>query len=138
MSATILTILAGRSLEARVNEALGKHRLSLRLLGTLGHLSSSPEISYTELAHRARVTVQSMHSTVAELVALGAVKQPAGGRGRTALLSLTAKGRRLLERGNASVAVIDDRLAGVLPDGRGRLERDLLAVLADGTPNDGR
>ena len=136
-SATMLTILAGRALEARLNATLGRHGLSLRLLGALGPLAARPEISYSELARRARVTVQSMHATVAELVALGAVEPPAGGRGRTALLSLTPQGRRLFERGTATVAGSDAELEAALPAGRARLERDLLVVLAQQDGVDG-
>ncbi|PZA19118.1 MarR family transcriptional regulator, partial [Modestobacter versicolor] len=87
-SPVMLAILAGRAWEARLNTALRAHGLSLRHLGALGHLAGTPGLSYTDLARRARVTVQSMHATVGTLTELGAVREPGGGRGRAALLEV--------------------------------------------------
>jgi DNA-binding MarR family transcriptional regulator len=127
----MLLVLAGDTLARRLNDRLQPHGLSLRLLGALGHLNRDPQISYTELAGRARVTVQSMHKTVAALVELGAVRRPPGGRGRTAALEVTERGHELLAAGTAVVAGLDAELDAALPAPAGgdRLAADLLAVL---------
>jgi len=131
LSVAMLLILAGDTLAKRVNDRLRPHGLSLRHLGALGHLARNPQISYTELARRARVTVQSMHKTVAALVELGAVRHPPGGRGRTAALEVTERGRELLAIGTAAISDLDAELAAALPapaDGD-RLATDLLTIL---------
>jgi DNA-binding MarR family transcriptional regulator len=131
ISVAMLLILAGDTLARRVNDELRPHGLSMRHLGALGHLNRDPQISYTELARRARVTVQSMHKTVAALVELGAVRHPPGGRGRTAALEVTDRGRELIAFGTSVVAGLDAELAAALPspaDGD-RLAADLLAIL---------
>jgi DNA-binding MarR family transcriptional regulator len=135
----MLVILAGGALERRVNDGLKPHGLSIRHLGALGHLSRDPQMSYTELARRARVTVQSMHKTVLGLVELGAVRRPPGGRGRTAALEVTERGHELLAIGAGVVAGVDAELAATLPARSGdRLTADLLAVLRSAGPAPGR
>ncbi len=134
-SAVMLVILTGRALETRVNEALKAHGLSLRQLGVLGHLAGSPELSYTDLARRARVTVQSMHTTVAALVGLGAVRAPDSGRGRAAVLELTERGHELVRAGRTVVAELDGELAAALPaEDSDRLADDLLTILRAAAP----
>jgi DNA-binding MarR family transcriptional regulator len=131
ISIAMLLIVAGDTLARRVNDELRPYGLSMRHLGALGHLNRDPQISYTELARRARVTVQSMHKTVAALVELGAVRHPPGGRGRTAALEVTERGRELIAFGTSVVAALDAELAAALPapaDGD-RLAADLLAIL---------
>jgi DNA-binding MarR family transcriptional regulator len=131
----MLLILAGDTLAKRANDRLRPHGLSLRHLGALGHLDRDPQISYTELARRARVTVQSMHKTVAALVELDAVRRPPGGRGRTAALEVTARGHELLALGTGVIAGLDAELATALPapaDGD-RLAADLFAILRPAT-----
>lgn len=135
----MVLILAGDRLAKRANDELRPHGLSLRHLGALGHLNRDPHLSYTELARRARVTVQSMHKTVLALVELGAVRQPPGGRGRTATLEVTEHGRELLAIAAGVVAGVDAELAATLPAGEGdRLTADLLAVLRSGGPAAGK
>ena len=136
-SPVMLTVLAGRAWETRLNTALRVHGLSLRHLGALGHLAGSPGLSYTDLARRARVTVQSMHATVAALTELGAVREPGGGRGRAALLEVTDRGRELLATAREVVAAMDAELTAALPPPtRAGLTAGLLAGLraAGGPP----
>ena len=114
-SPVMLTVLAGRAWEARLTADLRAHGLSLRHLGALGHLAGTPGLSYTDLARRARVTVQSMHATVAALTDLGAVREPGGGRGRAALLEVTERGRELLAAGRDVVAALDAEFTAAVP-----------------------
>ena len=139
-SPVMLTVLAGRAWEARLTTALRAHGLSLRHLGALGHLAATPGLSYTDLARRARVTVQSMHATVAALAALGAVREPGAGRGRAALLEVTERGQELLATGRDVVAAMDAELTAALPPpARAGLTLGLLSGLraATGQPPDG-
>ena len=130
-SAAMALVLAGRAVEDLLTGRLAPLGLSLRLLGTLGHLARDEGLSYTDLARRARVTPQSVHATVARLVELGAVEPAGPGRGRRAGLRVTGEGRRLLAAGQDAVAALDAELAAAL-GGRGSpLDRPaLLAVLA--------
>jgi DNA-binding MarR family transcriptional regulator len=95
-SITMLLIGAGRIAQRRLDEALVEHGLTLRHVGALGHLARSPDLSYSDLARRAGVTVQSMHATIAGLVDRGAIAPAATGRGQRAQLRLTEHGHALL------------------------------------------
>ncbi|MGY1753323.1 MarR family winged helix-turn-helix transcriptional regulator [Blastococcus sp. SYSU D01042] len=125
-SSALLLVALGRQVDRWVNGSLERIGLSLRLLGALGHLGREPGLSYTELARRARVTPQSMHATVAELIATGAVAPADQGRGRRALLDVTPRGRELLVAGLAAIAAVDAELRGLaaLPE-----DGDLFRVL---------
>ncbi|MGL5850830.1 MAG: MarR family winged helix-turn-helix transcriptional regulator, partial [Phycicoccus sp.] len=97
----------------RVAAALDELGLTVRGFGALGHLAGDPGISFTELARRAGVTVQSMHATVAQLVEAGAVcSATGGGRGRSAVLEVTSAGRELLAHARAVAERVDEELFG--------------------------
>jgi DNA-binding MarR family transcriptional regulator len=95
-SATMLLIGAGRLAQRRLDAALAEHGLTLRHVGALGHLARSPDLSYSDLARRAGVTVQSMHATIATLIERGAITTADTGRGQRAQLRLTEHGTALL------------------------------------------
>lgn len=103
----MLLIGAGRVAQRRLEEALREHGLTLRHLGALGHLARNPELSYSDLARRVAVTVQSMHSTIATLVELGAIEVGTAERGRPARLRLTARGHELLRTAGAVAHELD-------------------------------
>jgi DNA-binding MarR family transcriptional regulator len=114
-STTMLLIAAGRSAQRDLEAALAGHGVTLRHLGTLGHLAHTPGLSYSDLARRADVTVQSMHATIASLVDLGAIEVDAPERGRAAKLRLTGTGHHLLRTAAVTAREID----------RARLPHDL-------------
>lgn len=120
-STTMLLIGAGRAAQRRLEDALAEHGLTLRHLGALGHLSHSPELSYSDLARRARITPQSMQATMIQLADAGAVVIES--RGRASYPRLTAHGRHLLSVA-AGAAADCDRALGV-PDAL----RDALAAV---------
>jgi len=106
LSTTMMLIAAGRLAQRRFETALAEQRLTLRHIGAIGHLAHSPDLSYSDLARRARVTPQSMHATIGQLVELGAVViEP---RGRATHLQLTARGRELLAFAADAAAACDD------------------------------
>lgn len=106
-SITMLLVGAGRVAQRRLEESLREHGLTLRHLGALGHLARNPELSYSDLARRVAVTVQSMHSTIATLVELGAIEVGTAERGRPARLRLTGRGHELLRTAGAVAHELD-------------------------------
>ncbi|MBW0105136.1 MarR family winged helix-turn-helix transcriptional regulator [Pseudonocardia sp. KRD291] len=116
-SPAILLMTLGRRLRGEIELDLAASGLTLRHLSALGHLGREPGRSYSELARRAGVTVQSMQATLRQLEALGAVeRRTPPGRGRTAELHPTDSGRRLRAAGLAIVAAADERLVAALPE----------------------
>ncbi len=109
-STTMLLIAAGRTAQRRLEDALREHGVTLRHLGALGHLARDPALSYSDLARRVAVTVQSMHSTIATLVALGAIEVETAQRGKPARLRLTALGHELLRTAGAVAHELDAAL----------------------------
>ncbi|MEV5078757.1 MarR family transcriptional regulator [Streptomyces sp. NPDC056159] len=108
MSPTMIMILQARSLEARVEDGLKAMGLSLRRLGLLGHLRADPGISFSALARRAGIKVQSLHPIVEVLIAEGYVDTVGGvGQGRAAVIELTGQGIEAIERANQLLAEYD-------------------------------
>ncbi|MCF3961476.1 MarR family winged helix-turn-helix transcriptional regulator [Streptomyces fuscigenes] len=108
VSPTMIMILQGRSLEARVEESLKGIGLSLRKLGLLGHLRQEPGISFSALARRAGIKVQSLHPIVESLVSAGHVATVGGtGQGRAAVIELTDRGASMLEQATRLIAEHD-------------------------------
>ncbi|GAA5113580.1 MarR family winged helix-turn-helix transcriptional regulator [Pseudonocardia adelaidensis] len=135
LSPAILIMTLGRRLRAEIECDLAASGLSLRHLSALGHLGREPGLSYSELARRAGITVQSMQATLRQLEALGAVeRRTPSGRGRTAELHLTESGRRLRTAGMETVVAADRRLVAALPEREATALGPLLAQLlrADG------
>jgi DNA-binding MarR family transcriptional regulator len=117
VSPAFLIMSLGRRLRAEVEDALAPHRISLRHLSALGHLAREPGLSYSELARRAGITVQSMQATLRHLEDLGAVeRRTAPGRGYSAQLHLTDRGDVLRADGQQTITAADERLLAGLPD----------------------
>ena len=94
-----------RSLETRLEEA----GLTLRTLGILGHLANNPRVSYSSLARRADVTVQTMHVTVKRLLADGVVEGETTA-GTAAQLRITKRGRAQLMRAREILSLFEVEL----------------------------
>lgn len=107
LSPTITLLVVARQVEAALEAALETHGLTRRKLGILGHLARAPGVSFTELAGRAAVTVQSMHVIVRTLESDGLLVSGATQRGRPATITLTPEGRQRLASGLAAVAAVD-------------------------------
>lgn len=108
-SASFLLMALGRRTRDRVEQRLRAESVSLRHVSALGHLASSPGLSYSELARRAGVTPQSMQATIDALERRGAVTRVGDpGRGRTAELRVTAEGDRLRQVGRQAITEADD------------------------------
>lgn len=134
-STVLLLIGAGRLLQRRFEQELAGIGLTLRHLGALGHLSRRPELSYSELARRAGITVQSMHATVRGLEELGAVRRTLAGHGHPARLEVTAHGRELLAAVRAAAQRLDGELLPTLtPDQRTALHAALRPLTPPAAP----
>lgn len=132
-SPAFLIMALGRRLREEVEQGLVEHRISLRHLSALGHLSREPGLSYSELARRAGVTPQSMQSTLRHLEILRAVeRRTEPGRGRSARLHVTDVGAALQATGQHVIADADQRLLASLPDARRAALTQLLLELFTG------
>ena len=106
-----------RRLRTEIERDLAAAGLTMRHLSALGHLGREPGLSYSELARRAGITVQSMQATLGQLEALGAVeRRTPPGRGRTAALHLTDIGGQLRATGVETIDRAERRLLAELPD----------------------
>ena len=129
-SPAMLLVLLGRRLRTRIDADLKRTGLSLRHLSALGHLSGRPGLSYSELARRAGVTVQSMQSTLAQLEALGAIeRRTEPGRGRTAELHVTPVGAELLAKAHETIHAADEALLSAVDQDERALTMLLLRAL---------
>ncbi len=131
VSTAFLLMAVGRRVRDRIEHALSSEGIALRHVSALGHLSRTPGLSYSELARRASVTPQSMQATLRTLEDRGAIERAgAGGRGRTAALTITAEGRRLLDVGTAAITAADDEIDAALDDRfAGELRMNLLSMM---------
>lgn len=122
-SVAVLLAMLGRRVREEIDAALEPLDLSMRHLSALGHLARRPGVSYSELARRAGITVQSLQATLRRLEELGAVERRGEpGRGRVAELHVTPAGRRLLGTAEKAVAGVEQVMLASLP----RPERALL------------
>ena len=137
-SVVLLLVAAGRQLGRRVDEELAALGLTLRHLGALGHLSRRPDLSYSDLARRARVTTQSMHATVRALEERGAVTRVLPGHGHAARLEITDLGRDLLAAVARTTRRLDDELLADLSDEQRAVLRDAALALAPAAATCGR
>ncbi|WP_262365792.1 MarR family winged helix-turn-helix transcriptional regulator [Gordonia sp. OPL2] len=131
VSTAFLLMAVGRRIRDRIERALSSEGIALRHVSALGHLSRTPGLSYSELARRASVTPQSMQATLRTLEDRGAIERAGeGGRGRTATLTITAEGRRLLDVGTAAITAADDEIDAALDDRfAGELRMNLLSMM---------
>jgi DNA-binding MarR family transcriptional regulator len=120
-SPTITLLTLSRSVEEQMTALLKPHQLTVRKYGVLGHIHAMPGISYSELARRSSITVQSVHALIASLVQAGWVDSAVDSSGLAARLTVTERGERMLDQIAAEVAELD-RSAFSAPE---------LAALAD-------
>lgn len=111
----LLLVAIGSVVRARLDAALADVDLSVRDVGVLSHLAADPGLSFSELARRAGVTVQSMHTLVRRLlerglVARAAVEQP----GLPATLRVTRDGVAALRRAADIAATVEDEVFAAL------------------------
>lgn len=109
-SPTIALLTLSRSAEAEVAALLKLHGLTVRKYGVLGHIKGSPGISYSELARRSGITVQSVHTLIGSLVEAGLVDSAVDATGLAARLTVAAPGDRLLRAVERELTALDEQL----------------------------
>ena len=114
-SPTVALLTIGRVWDAALADALKPLGLTTRKYGLLGHIRATPGVSFSELARRSRITVQSAHTAVAAFAADGLVEDTTARAGAASRLQVTAAGERLLGEAAERVAVLDAQLAAEYP-----------------------
>ncbi|MBV6756282.1 MarR family winged helix-turn-helix transcriptional regulator [Rhodococcus opacus] len=115
-SPTVTLLTVGRVWEAAFAGGLKPLGLTARKYGLLGHIRGMPGISFSELARRSRITVQSAHAAVAALVESGLVDDGTAHAGAASTLRVTAEGESLLARAAEVVALLDAEFAAQHPE----------------------
>ena len=95
-SPTVVLLIVTRAWEARYAATLKPLGLTERKHALLAHIKAQPGISFSELARRSRVTVQSAHTAVAGLARSGLVDDTTAHAGSASTLRVTQAGRTLL------------------------------------------
>ncbi|MFC9429805.1 MarR family winged helix-turn-helix transcriptional regulator [Streptomyces sp. NPDC056987] len=132
-SPTVTLLTVSRVWETTFTDGLKPLGLTTRKYGLLGHVRGTPGISFSELARRSRITVQSAHATVAAFVAAGLVDDGTAHAGAASSLRVTAEGETLLARAAEVVARLDAEFADRHPELTEAL-RAHMARAAGGTP----
>jgi DNA-binding MarR family transcriptional regulator len=114
-SPTVALLTIGRVWDAALADTLKPIGLTTRKYGLLGHIRATPGVSFSELARRSRITVQSAHTAVAAFAADGLVEDATARAGAASRLQVTAAGERLLGEAAERVAVLDAQFAAEYP-----------------------
>ncbi|WP_134738072.1 MarR family transcriptional regulator [Nocardioides sp. 503] len=131
-SPTIALLAVARTWEAAFAEALKPLGLTIRKYGLLGHVRRTPGISFSELARRSHITVQSAHTAVAALTAAGLVGDGTAHAGAASTLQVTAAGEALLGEVTAVLGRLDAQLAAAHPELIGALRASLPPTVGGG------
>lgn len=115
-SPTVALLTVSRVWDAAFADALKPLGLTTRKYGLLGHIRGSAGISFSELARRSRITVQSAHTAVAAFVEAGLVEDATAHAGAASTLRVTAAGESLLNRAADVVADLDAEFAAQHPE----------------------
>lgn len=107
LSPAMILLVQGAAVSEAIQSRLSGIGLNLRQLAILGHLARNPGLSFTELASRAKITVQSMHSLVHNLTEHGLITGDHPTRGRSAKLSLSKTGRERLRAAQHIISEVD-------------------------------
>lgn len=133
-SPTVTLLTVGRVWEAAFAAALKPLGLTTRKYGLLGHVRGTPGISFSELARRSRITVQSAHSTVAAFVAAGLVDDGTAHAGAASRLRVTPEGQALLARAGEVVTRLDEEFAAQHPELTEALRQHFVRTMTGRTP----
>lgn len=115
-SPTVALLTVSRVWDAAFADALKPLGLTTRKYGLLGHIRGSAGISFSELARRSRITVQSVHAAVAAFVEAGLVDDGTAHAGSASTLCVTAAGDSLLDRAAEVVTALDAQFGEQHPE----------------------
>ncbi|MEV4688964.1 MarR family winged helix-turn-helix transcriptional regulator [Microbacterium sp. LWH3-1.2] len=101
--------------DAHLGAQLRDLGLTTRKYGLLAHIEATPGISFSELARRSQITVQSAHTAVQTLVADGLVADATKHAGAASDLRVTERGNEVLQAAEQRLAALDAGLAAGAP-----------------------
>lgn len=126
-----------RGLRLRLDEALSAHGTTTPEYTALSVLRERDELSSAQLARRVFVTPQAMHQLVTELEQKKLIRRKVSkNHRRKMLVSLTAKGRRLLEQCDRETLPIEEHLLANLSRSDAATLRRALAQCAEALSTD--
>ncbi|WP_341998067.1 MarR family transcriptional regulator [Microbacterium sp. LWH7-1.2] len=108
--------------DAHLGAQLRDLGLTTRKYGLLAHIDATPGISFSELARRSQITVQSAHTAVQTLVADGLVADATRHAGAASDLRVTERGSEVLQAAEQRLAALDAGLAAGAPELASALE----------------
>jgi len=112
----VIALLAVSAMwEGQLTAVLKDLGITTRKFGLLGHVYAEPGISFSELARRSHITVQSAHTAVRSLVDDGLVQDATSHAGAASDLHVTPQGARVLREARRRLSELDSRLAESLP-----------------------
>ncbi len=114
-SPVIALIAVSAMWEGRLSASLRDLGLSTRKFGLLGHIGAEPGISFSELARRSHITVQSAHTAVRALVDDGLVADATSHAGAASDLRVTPRGFETLEKAYLQLFELDSAMTSALP-----------------------
>ncbi|MFI9761444.1 MarR family winged helix-turn-helix transcriptional regulator [Streptomyces sp. NPDC051963] len=130
-SPTVALLAVGRAWEGEFAERLKPLGLTTRNFGLLGHVRGAPGISFSELARRSRITVQSVHAAVVAFVEAGLVDDGTASAGSASSLCVTVEGESLLAQAAEVVARLDEEFTAKHPGLADALRAQMGQVLGE-------
>ncbi|WP_159501676.1 MarR family winged helix-turn-helix transcriptional regulator [Microbacterium sp. 18062] len=113
----VISLLTVSSIwDAQLNAALKDLGLSTRKYGLLAHVQATPGISFSELARRSQITVQTAHTAVKTLAGEGLVEDATAHAGSASDLRVTTKGAATLAEADARLAELDRVFGSGVPE----------------------
>ncbi len=129
-SPTVTLLTVSRVWEAAFTDGLKPLGLTTRKYGLLGHIRGTPGISFSELARRSRITVQSAHTAVAAFVESGLVDDSTAHAGGRLDPADHGGGRITAARAAEVVARLDDEFAAQHPELTEALRAHMVRVMS--------
>jgi DNA-binding MarR family transcriptional regulator len=131
-SPVLALVTIARTWDAELAATLRELGLTTRTYALLGHIRATPGISFSELARRSRITVQSAHTAVARLLQDGLVADATAQAGARSVLEVTPHGSELLSRAAANLRILDERLAVTAPGLAAALRAEIRRAVREG------
>lgn len=133
-SPVVALLAVAKKWDADLSNALGELKLTNRKFALLGHIKRSQGISFSELARRSRITVQSAHAAVASLLTDGHVRDVTSHAGSRSVLELTVEGEKLLAAATTRLLDLDTQFGQT----QGPLADALLRMMREQFPSGGK
>lgn len=115
-SAMLALLVVSHAWEAELAAELRTVGLTPRKYALLGHIKASPDVSFSELARRSRISVQSVHVAVKALSASGFVNDSTAHAGAASTLRVSEEGLKALRLAHRRREAIDDRILDTAPE----------------------